>query len=390
MKKHTVKFAITLVAIGAMLAVLAWNGRQMTPITEPQLTAMLAEGSEPAAKLAQVAVQTTSPGSYQAEIIGYGEAKPRYDLTFSSEVSGRVHYLAENFATGRVIKQGTVIAKLDDSSYQQALSQAMADVTSTHLALLEEQRQGEQAKSEWQHSGLRGEPDSPLVLRQPQLESAQAAYAYAQQSLLTAQKNLANTVIRAPFDALVVSREIQLASYLNVDSSIATLYSIDQLEIEIPLADQHWKNLPPIGADEPWLITLRDSTTEHQWQARVERQTQHSSANTRQRSLIAVVERPLEQATPLYPGTFVQAIITSEKMDPLWELPASALSQQGDIWTLDAQGTLQKFAATLRFAQQDKIYVVPPQTQASSQVQVVIRPLSHFQVGMSVQPSEAR
>ncbi|WP_278183570.1 efflux RND transporter periplasmic adaptor subunit [Vibrio misgurnus] len=386
MKKHTVKFAITLVAIGAMLAVLAWNGRQMTPITEPQL----ADPSEPAAKLAQVAVQTTSPGSYQAEIIGYGEAKPRYDLTFSSEVSGRVHYLAENFATGRVIKQGTVIAKLDDSSYQQALSQAMADVTSTHLALLEEQRQGEQAKSEWQHSGLTGEPDSPLVLRQPQLESAQAAYAYAQQSLLTAQKNLANTVIRAPFDALVVSREIQLGSYLNVDSSIATLYSIDQLEIEIPLADQHWKNLPPIGADEPWLITLRDSTTEHQWQARVERQTQHSSANTRQRSLIAVVERPLEQATPLYPGTFVQAIITSEKMDPLWELPASALSQQGDIWTLDAQGTLQKFAATLRFAQRDKIYVVPPQTQASSQVQVVIRPLSHFQVGMSVQPSEAR
>ncbi|MCZ8485537.1 hypothetical protein O9993_06550 [Vibrio lentus] len=40
-------------------------------------------------------------------------------------------------------------------------SKAKANVAPAQLDLLEEQRQGRQAKSEWQRSGLSDEPDSP-------------------------------------------------------------------------------------------------------------------------------------------------------------------------------------------------------------------------------------
>lgn len=393
MKKNAITYVITLAAAGSIFTVAAYNGSHIARAKTPQekpTTEVVEQAPqsniEQTLKLQQVAVQTTSSASYQAEVIGYGETKPRYDLSFTSEVSGRVKSLAESFETGRIIKKGEVIAKLDDTSYQQAVSQAKADVASARLALLEEQRQGEQVKSEWERSGLDGEPSSPLVLRKPQLVSAQATLNNAQQALKKAEKDLEDTVIRAPFDALVVVRDIQPGSYLSTGSNIATLYSVDRVEVEIPLSDQQWANLPKTDDVGEWHITVQDTTSEHQWQARVARTSQHVTQDTRQRSLIAVVDYPLEQETPLYPGTFVQAKLTGTKIDQLWEVPASALSQQGDIWTVDAQGVLQKSSAHKLFERQDKVYVSPTLTDGSAQV--VMRPLSNFQVGMKVTPKE--
>ncbi|GIU53710.1 efflux RND transporter periplasmic adaptor subunit [Shewanella sp. KT0246] len=431
LKKNALTIAITLAAAGSIFVVSAYNGSQMGPGPdkgkEPASTKVApqqmvqktdkpserlgtneqAKKTEPVSLLSQVAVQPTPSATYQAEVTGYGETKPRFELTYTSEISGRIEWLAEAFESGRVVKEGDLLAKLDDTNFQQAVSQAKADVATAQLELLEEQRQGEQARSEWERSGLSGEPSSPLVLREPQLASAEAALENAQKTLEKAERDLNYTDITAPFDGVIVSRNVQLGSFINVGGEVAMLYSVDRIEIEIPLSDKQWANLPQavinVDAAKNDQLTLNesnksnhqwsaiissagsDSDKSQQWTAYVERTHQYVAQDTRQRSLVLVVENPLQQETPLYPGTFVQATIEGVSIDYLWELPSSARSQQGEIWTVDNEGLLHKSAANTLFERQNKIYVTP--TQDESLVQVVKRPLSNFKAGMKVMPT---
>jgi RND family efflux transporter MFP subunit len=390
LKKNAITFAITLAAAGSIFAVVAYNGSQMAQAAQakPQTKVEMAgEQALDMRSLPQVAVQVTDAASYRAEVVGFGETKPRYELAFASEVSGRVEWLSSSFEAGSTVKKGELLAKIDTTTYEQAVTQAKSDVATATQELLEEQRQGEQARSEWERSGLTGEPSSPLVLREPQLASAQAKLENAKQALVKAQQDLTNTEVRAPFDSVVVSRDIQPGSYLNAGGSIATLYSTDRIEIEIPLSEQQWANLPKSTqqGEITWKATITDSTGSVEWQAQVERSYQYVAQNTRQRSVVLVVDNPLDQAQPLFPGTFVTATISGAEVDNLWQLPASALSQQGEIWTVDSQGMLTKSQATTLFERDDHIYVEPTQNEAA--VKVVMRPLSNFKVGMKVSPA---
>ncbi|MCC4832477.1 efflux RND transporter periplasmic adaptor subunit [Shewanella sp. 10N.7] len=405
LKKNALTIVITTVAAGSIFVVAAYNGSQMGPGSEkgkgpkPEqkpASEMVVEQKQPVSLLSQVAVQATQVASYQAEVTGYGETKPRFELSYASEISGRIEWLAESFESGRIVKKGELLAKFDDTSYQQAVSQAKAEVATAQLELLEEQRQGEQARSEWERSGLKGEPSSPLVLRQPQLASATATLENAQKTLAKAERDLEFTNITAPFDGVIVSRDVQLGSFINVGGTVAMLYSVDRVEIEIPLSDKQWANLPQVDSfessadnlNERWSATIEatgsDSHTGQQWSAYVERSHQYVTQDTRQRSLVLVVDKPLSQDTPLFPGTFIKATIEGVTLDNLWELPASARSQQGEIWTVDTEGLLQKTLAVTQFERQNKIYVNP--TLMTSTAQVVKRPLSNFKAGMKVMP----
>lgn len=392
MKQNAITLAVTIAAVASVFAALGYNGSHMAQAgessqSEQEMPDTLQQPTvNESLKLQQVAVQMTTSASYQAQVVGYGETRSRYQLNYASEVSGRVISLSNDFETGRVVSKGTILAKLDDTGYQQALAQAKSDVATAELELLEEQREGEQAKSEWKRSGLSGEPNSPLVLREPQLASAEAKLANAKQALKKAEKDLKDTAIRAPFTALVVSREVQPGSYLSTGSAVATLYSVEHVEVEVPLSAQQWENLPTSSDLGDWQVTLTDSSGAHQWLGKVERKFQHVTQDTRQRSLVVVVDNPLEQDTPLYPGTFVKATLSGAEVDGLWEVPASAISQQGEIWTVDGQGLLQKSNASKQFVGDGKVYVTP--SLADDMAQVVIRPLSNFKPGLKVMPKE--
>lgn len=306
----------------------------------------------------------------------------RFCLT--SEVSGQVESLGQNFATGKQFKRGEAVIKINDIDYQQAFSSAQVAVADAKLALLEEQRQGQQARLEWHNSGINGDPDSPLVLREPQLIAAQATFKNAQSQLTKAQRDLDKTVITAPFSALVVSRDVQLGSYLQVGNSIATLYSTDRMEIEIPLSAHQWSSLPNIsGAVEgQWPVTLTNTTGDSQWQGYVERVEQHLDNNSRQRALVVVVEQPLAQQTPLFPGTFVTATVQGKALNDLWQLPASAISQNGEVWYIGADGHLATFTAQQQFAQGELSYIKPMAGMDSANI--IIRPLNSYVQGMQV------
>jgi RND family efflux transporter MFP subunit len=393
MKIKKLPILVTLISVASLAAAVTYNASQMDGQNKKPQQGMPGEVKTEvlAANAPSVVVLEVQADMYQALVKGYGEAVPRYDITYSAEVSGRVDTLMADFETGKIVKKGAILAKLESTVYQQAVAQAKSDFAQAELDFLEEERSAEQARLEWKRSGMTGEPSSLLVLHEPQLAAQEAELENAKYSLKKAQQDLEKTVIKAPFDALIVQRNIQPGSYLQAGTSIAELYSTDRVEIEIPLSAKQWQTLPKLTNEEiskkgaeKWSVSLYSADGSDSWDGYVTRIEQHMDVTSRQRSLIVAVDHPFDENVGLLPGTFVQAHIEGAVLDNTWQLPASAISQQGDIWFITEDNQLNKVAANKVFEKADSVYVTPIASLTSAKI--IKRPLSNYVVGMLVVP----
>lgn len=370
-------------AIGISMANMGSFEKQSLPEKEVELT--------------KVSIKHIHPDRYQAQVVAYGSASPRYALDLTSEVSGRVTHLSEQLESGNTVKKGEVLITIDDRLYQQAVANAKTQVSDARVALLQEELNVQQAEQEWRRSGLQGQPDSELVLRQPQLLAAQNKLEYSEKSLLQAKADLQKTQVTAPFSALIINRQVQPSSYLQSGSQIAQLYNTDVIDISLALSESQWQQLPPLKTmiSEGWPVEISHTAnnktantsgeSKEKWTGRVTRGEQHMNDSSRQRSLVVSVERPLEQSPPLFPGTFIQAKISGESIDNLWQLPASAITQDNQFWYLTQDDELKVIAADVRFSHADKVYLNPP--ASFNQTRVLTHPLSSYLPGMKVLPN---
>lgn len=335
-----------------------------------------------------VSVVTVQSGSYNAQVTAFGEASPHFELTLTAQVAGQVDRLASNFEAGYKLKKGDAIVFLEGSDYQAQVAAAKKNLSDARLILLEEEREALQAKAEWDASGMKGEPASALVLRQPQLAAAKAAVTKAEADLVSARKNLNKTRILAPFDALVVQRHISPGSYLQAGTPVATLYSTDRVDIAVSLSAEDWAKLPEATVlnSGQWPVALSHAQNGRKWGGRILRAEHHLDAGTRQRGLILALDHPLDSDPSLLPGTFVKATIPGRRLENLWKLPGSALSQKGEIWYVQADNTLSSFSAKPLFNDGDDIYVSVPDTLKGREQKVLVHPLNSYLVGMRVKP----
>lgn len=336
----------------------------------------------------EVEVLTVTGGRYTAKIRGYGQTQTHYTLSLTAQTNGQVVELSPQLEAGCRVSKGDVLLVLEDSEHLAALATARSELASAKLDLLEAQREASQAESEWKASGLTGQPSSELVLHGPQLAVAKAAVVKAEAALKSAEKDVRKTTITAPFDGIVIERLTAPGSYLQTGTAVATLYSTDMIEVPVPLAVRDWKNLPAPEslAGSGWPVQLTGVEDKKTWTGRVLRAEQHVDTTSRQRTLLVVVDSPLDQTPPLLPGIFVEVGIDGREADNVWELPSSALSQQGEIWYVTKNDTLAKLQVQSAFTHGNSIYVEVPEQMAQAPARIVAHPLSSYLPGMAVQP----
>ena len=375
MKISPTPVVVTLVAIVCIGLAIAYNGQKMAQnanAPKPQVSKI----STP-----NVSIINAIPSTYQAYVSGHGEAKAHWALSLKAQVKGEVTSMSKQFATGNLITKGQVLAQIDDTEYLQALASAKATLADAKLALQEEQDLGNQAKREWDRSGVTQAPSSPLVFRTLQLEAVQATLDKAQYALKTAQRDVNNTQLSAPFDAVILSRDIDLGTYVSIGDTLATLNSTDKIEITVPLSLSQWQNLANNKSGE---VILSDVTTNTKWNGYIARFEQHLDGSSRQRSVIVALDKPFEQAIPLLPGTFLAVEIAGKQLSNVIKLPASAVSQDGSIWYVNDQNNLVSIQANKVFERGDYVYISPVAGQST--LKVVTRPLVSYLSDMKVNP----
>ncbi len=380
MKQHLSTIIITFVAATSIVGAVGFNAFSMSQEEDSALP--LLASPPPKVSVVEATAQT-----YSASIQGFGEAIPRYSLELTSDISGAIDMISNQFATGNIVTPDDTLASLNDTSYRAAVASAKANLANATVALMEEEHQAKQALNEWQSSGLASSDLSPLVLRAPQLAAAQAELDNAKVALENAERDLSRTQISSPFNALIVTRDIQLGSYVQSGDVIATLMGIDVIEIKIPLSAAKWSqfDLQAYNNGEPIEVILSSFDKSHTWTGYVTRVENHLDEETRQRSVIVAVDQPLNLDEPLLPNTYLQAQIAGKKHDSLIQLPQTALSKNGDIWYVDNNNQLNKYEAELVYEDDQFIYIRPLNNSVSS-LQAVVRPLNSYVVGNEVTP----
>lgn len=366
---------VTVVAILCIGLAVAYNGHKMAE-----------KNASPKPKVAKVSAPSVSvvqvfPNTYQAYVNSHGEAKAHWALTLKAQVEGEVTSLTNVFKTGSIVTKGTVLGSIDNTEYLQAIASAKVSLADAQLALQEEKDLGEQARREWKRSGVTEDPSSPLVFRTLQLVAAQAAENNARYSLKTALRDEKNTEIGAPFDAVILSRDIDLGSYVSIGDTLATLNSSDKVEVFVPLALSQFETLNPNLSGE---VVLSDISTGMQWTGYIDRVENHLDTSSRQRNVVVAVDKPFEQTTPLLPGTFLSIEIAGKFLNKVLKVPASAVSQDGQVWYVDEKNTLVSVLANKIFERDDFVYLTP--IEGGDVSNIVVRPLVSYLNGMLVSP----
>jgi len=296
-------------------------------------------------------------------ISAMGSIVAEQQVALQAEVSGKVVSLNPQLEPGGRVRQGEVLVTLEDADYRLELESAASDVAQAEAALQLEQGNQLVAEKEYQLLGETvSEEELALMLRRPQLASAEATLAAARARFQRAALEVERTRVRAPFNAVITARSASLGSRVAPGTELATLVGSDSYRIEaaVPSDQLSWLELPrDTPATENVQIFNRPA-----WGPDISRVgtligigAQLESEGRMAQALIRL-DRPLDrgkdgsQPLPLL-GSFVEVEIEGRTLDHAAEIPRSALHDGDQVWVMDSAKHLDIRTVTVAFRLRD-------------------------------------
>lgn len=183
-----------------------------------------------------VAVKQVKLEPMTFKVSSYGVVNAKYETELVSQVNGEIVFLSDTFVRGGFVKKGDILARIDSSDYDADLIDAEANLASARATLVQERAFGKVAEEEWKR--IKDGVPTELSLRKPQLAQELAKLNSSEAGLKRAKRNVERTIIKAPYDALIESRNIGLGSYVSMGTKLGKVLSTHKAEIRLPLADK--------------------------------------------------------------------------------------------------------------------------------------------------------
>ncbi len=297
---------------------------------------------EPLPQMVDVWEVSTKP--WQATIVSQGVVESMREVTLSAEVAGRVVLVAPQLLRGAAVEDGDVLVEIEQADYLAELARAEAALAEAKLVHAQEEARKEQALRDWEKLG-RGKP-SDLMLRIPQLASAEARVDSATAEVARAARNVERTRITAPFDASVRMESVELGAILVPGSMVAQIYSTRELEVRLPLALSDFGFLQRKDDGSVYgevVLTGTIGTKRCEWPGQVVRVDGEVDRETLSATIIVQLgEAEDEPAHLRYPpvGLFVEAIVPGRKMEALAKIPREALRGGNEVLVVDENNLL--------------------------------------------------
>ena len=164
------------------------------------------------------------------DVEAQGTVVPAQRVVVQPQVSGRIDVVAADLAPGTILREGDLIFAIEDADFKLAVARATAAVAEAAAQLQLEQGRGRVAEREWElfQDELDAEQKAAsLALREPQLRSRLSAVQTARANLARARLDLERTVVRSPFNAVVLSEAIEVGQIVTPQSQAVTLAGTD-------------------------------------------------------------------------------------------------------------------------------------------------------------------
>jgi HlyD family secretion protein len=204
-----------------------------------------------------------------------GYVTARRAATVSSKVTGKVmEVLVEE---GMHVKEGQVLARIDDTNVKASLKLAEAQLASAHAAVAETKARIKEADlnlrrmTELAKNNIAAEADldhaeADAAALKARLAQQEAEIIVAERSVATWQQNLEDTVVRAPYSGIVTTKNAQPGEMISPLSAggqftrtgICTIVDMESLEVEIDVNESYIHRVQPSQPVEATLDAYQD------------------------------------------------------------------------------------------------------------------------------------
>lgn len=243
-RRRRVLFAAIPVLLLAGIVVVAYSFRIQRPLVD------VATAAKPEA------------GGSQTLLNASGYVTPRRRATIAAKITGRVTGVF--FDEGTRVRQGQLLATLDDSDVERALDSAKADRSASQAAIADFEVQLKNAEIQLYRArelrkaavqsqeALDNAAMSADSLR-AKIELAKQQVAASEARIAEAQQAVDNCTIRAPFEGIVVSKDAQVGEMVSPISAgggftrtgIATIVDMKSNEIEVDVNESYIARVMP-------------------------------------------------------------------------------------------------------------------------------------------------
>lgn len=290
-------------------------------------------------------------------VAAQGTVVPAREVSIQPEVQGRVVFASEALVPGGRFKKGQVLLRIDSSEYSLRAKQSASQVQQAEQQLKLEESRGAIAAKEWQ---LIGEDQSAsdsgrsVALRKPQRKEAELQIELAQNTRDLAVLNVGRTTLRAPFDGIVRSGQVNVGQFISPQLSLGSLVASDSYwaQVSIPVERLGAIQVPGfnVAAGEGSKVSVWQEVGEEriQREGHVVRLYGDVDPMGRLARVLVEIDDPIglkleenERGLPLLLGAYVQVDISGGEMMEVIEIPRAAVHSGRYVYVMTPEERLE-------------------------------------------------
>ena len=369
MKKFVSFFICFLLLTGGMLAM------ALMIVNTPEPSKAPATQNVP-----EVEVQTALPAAHQVVVTAHGTVIPAREISLRGQVGGEIVSQNENLIEGGKVQAGDELLRIDPTDYRLAVTQQREVVANAQYQLALEEGRQTVAAEEWSLFENRipaTESGKDLALRKPHLANARASLEAAESRLDKAELDLTRTVVRAPFNAVVLSEQVDVGQVVNANGELAVLVDTDYFYVKasIPYTQLSWLRLPDAEGVGGSPAVVRMSGSEGSWSGRLVQLLSDVEEAGRMVRILVQVDNPLRIGSddkptglPLLLRSYVEVELAGKELDQVYPVAYDSLrdndaeaagssDHSATLWLLADDDTLEYRQVTIAHKTKTHVYV---------------------------------
>jgi multidrug efflux pump subunit AcrA (membrane-fusion protein) len=284
------------------------------------------------------------PVSYDINTSGIsatGRLSSQHAVDLSAEVSGRLMRGNVNLKEGKTFKKGELLVHIFDEEASNNLKASKSRFLNGIAGILPDMKiDFPKNYQKWLLFFNNIEIDKRLP-KLPEINSDKEKVFLASRNILndyytilSAQIRFSKYNIYAPFNGTFTNVMMEVGSFANPGSRIATMIKTDQMELEVPIRieDIYW-----VSVGDDVVASTKDGL--RSWNGTVVRKSDYVDPNSQ--SITVYVSLQSTKSKPLYQGQYLKAVFAEKNIEESMEIPRNAIFKKEMVYTVE-NGKLKK------------------------------------------------
>lgn len=377
MKRVLMPLGIVFACIG-IAAVLISNPRRATEVP-PEIVPI------------SVRVIEVREESVQLTVESQGKAQPARRVNVSANVAGPIEWVSPSLEAGGYVAEGEPLIRLELNDFQTAVARSQASVAQAEAEATFAASDLKRIK-ELASRRLASEAE---LQNSERLETVSAArLAEARANLNQAELDADRAVLRAPFNSIVASRDVELGQYVNRAQNVALLFDADRIDVRVPLAIKQlgYLDVAPgfrgeFSSDKAPSVELSGNYGGrlYSWEGTLLRTEASIDPNSNTVQSIIRIQQPEADSDiiPLPVGLFVEARIQGRRLNNIITLPRSVLRNNAQVLVVDAENKMSFRDVEILRLEEERVLISAGLSPGDL---ICISPIQAVTDGMTVQP----